>query len=102
MTTNDTVEEPPAASSSTALQPIPVNPTKLAKNPRLPATMITSGGQVQPSQKNKKNSQMSKKKRAKLEKGREKAVELSSKLEVKMKEREGRKEKRQKAKRAWE
>lgn len=82
--------------------------------------MITSSGSIQTSQKNKSHKgQISKKKRAKLEKGREKAAELSGKLEVKVREREDRKvsfvsnlggasinpneqAKRQRAKKAWE
>lgn len=54
--------------------------------------MVTPSGSIQTSQKNKSNKgQISKKKRAKLEKGREKAAELSGKLEVKVREREDRK-----------
>lgn len=54
--------------------------------------MITPSGSIQTSQKNKSHKgQISKKKRAKLEKGREKAAELSGKLEVKVREREDRK-----------
>lgn len=82
--------------------------------------MITPSGSIQTSQKNKSHKgQISKKKRAKLEKGREKAAELSGKLEVKVREREDRKvsfvsnfasgsfntneqAKRQRAKKAWE
>lgn len=82
--------------------------------------MITPSGSIQTSQKNKAHKgQISKKKRAKLEKGREKAAELSGKLEVKVREREDRKvsfvsnlagasinpneqAKRQRAKKAWE
>lgn len=82
--------------------------------------MITPSGSIQTSQKNKSHKgQISKKKRAKLEKGREKAAELSGKLEVKVREREDRKvsfvsnfaggsfntneqAKTQRAKKAWE
>ncbi|KIR29836.1 hypothetical protein I307_01163 [Cryptococcus deuterogattii 99/473] len=92
-----------SALPSTSHTSQPVQPSKLAKNPRLPATMITPSGSIQTSQKNKSHKgQISKKKRAKLEKGREKAAELSGKLEVKVREREDRKAKRQRAKKAWE
>lgn len=54
--------------------------------------MVTPSGSIQASQKNKSHKgQISKKKRAKLEKGKEKAAELSGKLEVKVREREDRK-----------
>ncbi|WRT67768.1 uncharacterized protein IL334_004741 [Kwoniella shivajii] len=80
---------------------IPVQPAKIAKNTRLPATMVTSSGTIQPSSK-KSNKQITKKKRIKSEKGKERAVELSEKLGNKVKEREEKKAKRQRAKKAWE
>ncbi|WVQ65776.1 uncharacterized protein L199_003954 [Kwoniella botswanensis] len=82
---------------------IPVQPSKIAKNARLPATMINPSGQVQKSQKkNSKNKQVSKKQKARNEKGKERAIELSEKLGNKVKEREEKKAKRQRAKKAWE
>ncbi|WVW84674.1 hypothetical protein I302_106708 [Kwoniella bestiolae CBS 10118] len=82
---------------------IPVQPSKIAKNSRLPATMVNSGGQIQKSQKKgSKNKQISKKQKARNEKGKERAVELSEKLGNKVKEREEKKAKRQRAKKAWE
>ncbi|WVR06335.1 hypothetical protein IAU60_003366 [Kwoniella sp. DSM 27419] len=78
-------------------------PAKLAKNSRLPATMITPSGSIQPSQKSKANrGQVSKKKKQRTEKGKERAVELSEKLESKVREREEKKARRQRAKKAWE
>ncbi|ODN81681.1 hypothetical protein L202_02078 [Cryptococcus amylolentus CBS 6039] len=78
-------------------------PAKLLKNARLPATMITAAGSIQASQKNKANKgQVSKKKKARTEKGKDRAVELSSRLEEKVRGREDRKAKRQRAKKAWE
>ncbi|WWD04873.1 hypothetical protein V865_002944 [Kwoniella europaea PYCC6329] len=83
---------------------IPVQPSKIAKNSRLPATMVNpSSGQIQKSQKkNSKNKQVSKKQKARNEKGKERAIELSEKLGNKVKEREEKKAKRQRAKKAWE
>ncbi|KAK6908186.1 hypothetical protein L486_07566 [Kwoniella mangroviensis CBS 10435] len=82
---------------------IPVQPSKIAKNARLPATMINPAGQIQKSQKkHSKNKQVSKKQKARNEKGKERAIELSEKLGNKVKEREEKKAKRQRAKKAWE
>ncbi|WVF69193.1 hypothetical protein IAT40_003968 [Kwoniella sp. CBS 6097] len=84
---------------------VPAQPSKLAKNPRLPATMITPAGQIQASQKvNAKSNkgQISRKKKMKSEKGRERALELSEKLENQVRLREEKKAKRQRAKKAWE
>jgi hypothetical protein len=54
--------------------------------------MITPAGSVQPSTKSRaKDKQMSKKQKARSEKGRERAVELSGRLEEKVKGREERK-----------
>ncbi|WWC62591.1 uncharacterized protein I303_105188 [Kwoniella dejecticola CBS 10117] len=82
---------------------VPVQPSKIAKNARLPATMINPSGQVAKSQKkHSKNKQVSKKQKARSEKGKERAVELSEKLGNRVKEREEKKAKRQRAKKAWE
>ncbi|OCF33472.1 hypothetical protein I316_04893 [Kwoniella heveanensis BCC8398] len=67
--------------------------------------MITPAGQIQPSQKvNAKSNrgQVSRKKKMKSEKGRERALELSEKLENQVRLREEKKAKRQRAKKAWE
>lgn len=97
------------SSSTTAL------PAKLAKNKRLPATMITPAGQVDGKKKGGK--QVGKKQRKRSEEGKEKAVERSGKLEERVKGREDRKVslwkhmvgtsideqlKRKRAKQAWE
>ncbi|KAK8858565.1 hypothetical protein IAR55_002794 [Kwoniella newhampshirensis] len=96
-------EAGPSARAAAMARPTPALPAKLAKNTRLPATMITPSGAVQPSQKHKAHKgQVSKKKKARIEKGKERAVELSGKLETKVKEREEKKAKRQRAKKAWE
>ena len=71
------------ASSSTAL------PAKLAKNKRLPATMVTPAGHVDVKKKGGK--QVGKKQRKRLEEGKEKAVERSGKTEERVKGREDRK-----------
>lgn len=64
--------------------------TKLAKNKRLPATMInSSSGSVDASKKKKKSA--SRKQNKRLEEGKEKALERSSKLEERVREREERK-----------
>jgi hypothetical protein len=70
---------------------VPVNPSKLAANKRLPATMVLPGGVVQPSTKNKKGKQLSKKQKARVDKGRDKAVERSGVLAEKERQREERK-----------
>ncbi|WWC88572.1 uncharacterized protein L201_003484 [Kwoniella dendrophila CBS 6074] len=89
--------------NAAAATTIPVQPAKIAKNSRLPATMVTPSGQIQKSQKkNNKNKQISKKQKARSEKGKERAVELSEKLGNRVKEREEKKAKRQRAKKAWE
>ena len=64
---------------------------KLAKNKRLPATMITPSGQVAPSQKKTSKGEISRKKRKRVEEGKEKAVERSGKLDEKVKSREEKK-----------
>lgn len=77
---------------STKLAGEPARPQKIAKNKRLPATMITPAGTIAPSKKsNAKDRQESKKQKARSEKGREKAVELAKRLEEKVKGREERK-----------
>nr|XP_019012764.1 uncharacterized protein I206_02259 [Kwoniella pini CBS 10737]OCF51545.1 hypothetical protein I206_02259 [Kwoniella pini CBS 10737] len=82
---------------------IPVQPSKIAKNSRLPATMVNPSGEITKSQKkNSKNKQISKKQKARSDKGKERAVELSEKLGNRVKEREEKKAKRQRAKKAWE
>lgn len=70
-------------STSTAL------PAKLAKNKRLPATMITPAGSVD--SKKKGGKRVGKKQRKRTEEGKEKALERSGKLEEKVKGREERK-----------
>ena len=78
----------PSTSHNAATTPAnPVNPAKLAKNKRLPATMITPQGQVAPSKKSGKAAP-SKKKKRRIEEGKEKALERSGKLEEKVKSRE--------------
>jgi hypothetical protein len=70
----------------------PARPQKIAKNKRLPATMVTAAGQIAASKKtNAKDKQLSTKQKARSEKGREKAVELAKRLEEKVKGREERK-----------
>jgi hypothetical protein len=64
-------------------------PAKLAKNKRLPATMITPAGQIEASK--KKGKQESSKKKKRTEKGKERALELSQKLESKVRDREDKK-----------
>ncbi|KAI9631992.1 uncharacterized protein MKK02DRAFT_30954 [Dioszegia hungarica] len=82
---------------------VPSQPAKIAKNKRLPATMVTPTGSIQPSKKaNAKDKQASKKQKARREEGKEKAVELAKRLEEKVKGREERKAKRNRAKNAWE
>ncbi|WWD18458.1 hypothetical protein CI109_102910 [Kwoniella shandongensis] len=94
---------PSTAAPKKGAKVTPALPAKIAKNTRLPATMITPSGSVQASLKNKAHKgQISKKKKARIEKGKERAVELSGKLETKVKEREEKKAKRQRAKKAWE
>ncbi|WVQ96692.1 hypothetical protein IAU59_003798 [Kwoniella sp. CBS 9459] len=106
-TSTSTSAQAQASASSTAANPlaVPAQPSKLAKNPRLPATMITPAGHIQASQKaNAKSNkgQVSRKKKMKSEKGRERALELSEKLENQVRLREEKKAKRQRAKKAWE
>ena len=82
-----------ASASSSAL------PSKLAKNKKLPATMITSQGSIAPSKRNAPTNTkrkggaggMSKKKRKRNEEGKERAVEREGKLEEKVRSREDRK-----------
>lgn len=70
----------------------PARPQKIAKNKRLPATMVTSQGTIAPSKKtNAKDKQKSSKQKQRSEKGIEKAVELAKRLEEKVKGREERK-----------
>jgi len=61
----------------------------MPKNKRLPATMITPGGQVDSKKKGAKP--VGKKQRKRLEEGKEKALERSGKLDEKVKGREERK-----------
>ena len=86
---NDLSSTHPTTSSNSSL------PAKLAKNKRLPATMITPSGTVDTSKKKnqprKANGQVSKKQRKRLEMGKEKALERSIKLDEKVKGREVRK-----------
>lgn len=64
---------------------------KLAKNKRLPATMITPGGKIEVSKKVGKGRVASKKKKAKSEAAKEKALERMEQLQVKVKATEDRK-----------
>lgn len=75
----------------------PAQTSKLARNKRLPVTMITPSGTVEPSKKKGKGAQVSRKKKVRAEKGRERAVEVEGRLEVKVREREDRKVSRQRA-----
>ncbi len=59
--------------------------------------MITPSGTVEPSKKKGKGAQVSRKKKVRAEKGRERAVEVEGRLEVKVREREDRKVSRQRA-----
>lgn len=68
-----------------------VSAAKLAKNKRLPATMITPGGKVEVSKKVGKGRGGSKKKKAKDEAAKEKALERMEMLQVKVKQVEERK-----------
>ncbi|KAK4689004.1 hypothetical protein P7C73_g1105, partial [Tremellales sp. Uapishka_1] len=90
-----------ARPSQTANKNASVPASKLAKNKRLPATMITPSGQIESSKK-KKDQGKSKKQKQRNEKGRERAVELAEKLGRKAKENEDKKAKRNRAKKAWE
>lgn len=84
--------------------------SKLAKNRRLPATMITPGGKVETSKKKMKAVPKGKRKRSDLSK--EKALERMEKTENRVREREEKKvglrrgrspqAKRNRAKNAWE
>ncbi|BEI92508.1 uncharacterized protein CcaverHIS019_0501360 [Cutaneotrichosporon cavernicola] len=74
-----------------------VSAAKLAKNKRLPATMITPGGKIEVSKKAKRG----KKKKA-SDAAREKAIERIEQSAVKARAVEDRKAKRQRAKTAWE
>lgn len=64
---------------------------KLAKNKRLPATMITPGGKIEASKKVGKGRTASKKKKAKSESAKEKALERMEQHQVKIKASEDRK-----------
>ncbi|KAL1407692.1 hypothetical protein Q8F55_007125 [Vanrija albida] len=75
---------------------------KLAKNKRLPATMITPGGHIEQSKKNKKVRGDSSKKKKRSEVGKEKALERLERLQTKVSKDEERKAKRNRAKKAWE
>lgn len=57
---------------------------KLAKNKRLPATMITPGGHIEQSKKNKKGRAESSKKKKRSEIGKEKALERLERLQTKV------------------
>ncbi|KAL7422778.1 hypothetical protein Q5752_002073 [Cryptotrichosporon argae] len=85
-------------------QPSVVPASKLAKNKRLPATMITPGGAVGVSRKKgaAAGARGAKKGGKRGEREREKAVERAEKLEVKARAGEERKAKRARAKKAWE
>ncbi|RSH76599.1 uncharacterized protein EHS24_005484 [Apiotrichum porosum] len=74
---------------------------KLAKNKRLPATMITPAGKIEVSKKIKSNGDSSKKKK-RSEAGKEKALERMERLQVKVQHSEDKKAKRKRAKLAWE
>ena len=53
--------------------------------------MITPSGAIEPSKKRGKAGQVSKKKKVRTEKGRERAIENEGKMEMKVREREERK-----------
>ncbi|CAK9781865.1 hypothetical protein CC85DRAFT_329876 [Cutaneotrichosporon oleaginosum] len=74
-----------------------VSAAKLAKNKRLPATMITPGGKIEVSKKSKRG-----KKKKTSETAKEKALDRIEQMAVKVKQIEDRKAKRQRAKTAWE
>ena len=53
--------------------------------------MITPSGTIEPSKKRGKAGQVSRKKKARADKGRERAIEVEGKMEMKVREREERK-----------
>jgi hypothetical protein len=62
-----------------------VQPSKLAKNKRLPATMITPAGKIETSKKMKTGKHESSKKKKRSEAGKEKALERMERMDVKVK-----------------
>ena len=78
-------------SSSPHFNGQPAKPSTLAKNKRLPATMITPSGAIEPTKKKGKAGQVSRKKKVRAEKGRERAIEVERRTEMRVREREERK-----------